>query len=164
MDVTDFQKKLEKAKRASTAQLLFKCARIVNERAIAGVELPSGERPRTSHMALFPHIELEGGTRVTDLANKVGITKQAVGQLVDDLQRFGVVERVPDPDDRRAKRVCFTEAGRASMLQGLKHLREIERELGRAIGRKTMTALHDALLVLNDHLDQLESTDEAHSD
>ena len=149
-----FVRQLETAKRASTSHLLIKCARLVNERAVASLPAPvaaGGERPRTSHLALMPHIELQGGTRVTDLAAKIGITKQAVGQLVDDMERFGIVERVPDPDDGRAKRVCFTEAGRASMLQGLEHLRRVDKELAKILGRTSMADLRRALLALHDH-------------
>jgi DNA-binding MarR family transcriptional regulator len=104
-------------------------------------------------MALFPHIDLEGGTRVTELASKLGVTKQAVGQLVDDLQAYGWVERRPDPDDGRAKRVHFTEHGKASMLDGLQHLRSVEKQLTRALGKPVLTSLHDALLKLHDLLE-----------
>ena len=132
---------------------MFKCARLLNERALGSLPTPPTLRPRAAHLALFPHIELQGGTRITDLATKVGTTKQAVGQLIDELERQGAVERLPDPDDRRAKRVQFTDAGKASILAGLSHLRGIERELARAIGRDTMASLHTALLALHDHLE-----------
>lgn len=161
-----FARRLETAKRASTSHLLIKCARLVNERAVASLPGPMGqdavgERPRTSHLALMPHIELDGGTRVTDLAAKIGITKQAVGQLVDDMERFGIVERMPDPDDGRAKRVCFTGRGRESMLQGLDHLRRVDKELTRVLGREPMAELRRALLTLHDHYqDDAEAQDE----
>lgn len=83
----------------------------------------------------------------------MGITKQGVGQLVDDLERFGLVARLRDPSDGRAKRVCFTKLGRQSMLDGLRHLRGLENELRRELGRETMSALHDALLALHEHLE-----------
>lgn len=149
----DFESELEAAKRASTAQLLFRCARLVNERAIATLPGTGELRPRAAHMALFPHIDLAHGTRITTLATKLGVTKQAVAQLVDDLESMGVMARVADPDDGRAKRVVFTDAGRASMLDGLAHLRSIEEELCRAIGADVMRALHEALATLHDHLE-----------
>lgn len=152
--MTHFERKLAEAKRASTAQLLFKCARLVNERALETLPVFGDTKPRASHMALFPHVNLDEGTRITDLATKLGISKQAVSQLVDDLEEMGAMERIADPDDGRAKRVVFTATGRAAMLDGLKHLRSIERELTRAIGKDTMGALHAALLSLNDHLEE----------
>lgn len=156
--MTSYERKLEAKKRASTAQLLFKCARLVNERALETLPTePAAPRPRPAQMALFPHIDLREGTRVTELAAKLGITKQAVGQLVDDLEAYGWMERRPDPDDGRAKRVHFTEHGKASMLDGLDHLQQIERELVRAVGKPVMASLHAALLELHDHLDPPES-------
>lgn len=151
-----FPEALEAAKRASTAQLLFKCARLVNERALATFPGAEGEaRPRPAHMALFPHIALDG-TRPSELAKKLGVSKQAVGQLVGELEAMGIVERRPDPDDGRAKRVCFTEQGLRSILDGLAHLRRVEAELAQAIGEDTMSSLREALLVLHD---QLEASD-----
>ena len=48
------------------------------------------------------------GTRLSDLAQRATITKQAMMQLVDDLQEMGCVRRVPDPQDARAKTVRLT--------------------------------------------------------
>ncbi len=148
-----YRAELEARKRESTAQLLMKCARLVNERALARVPKVSGvPAPRPAHTALFPHVPLEGGIRLSELAAKVGITKQAVGQLVDDLEASGVVERAPDPDDARAKRVRWTPKGRKALLAGLATLREVEDELRQAIGDRRWSALHDALGALHDHL------------
>ena len=152
-----FEDDLEQAKRASTAHLLLRCARLVNEHAIASLPTgPDAERPRASHLALFPHIELDGGTRVTELATKLGITKQGVGQLVDDLEGMGMVERRPDPDDGRAKRVCFTEHGKAAMLHGLSHLASVDEDLLKILGERKMTGLRRALLALYDHFESAE--------
>lgn len=153
--VTDFERKLTAAKRSATLHLLFKCARLLNERAIASLgSARSPVQPRAAHLSLFPHIELDGGTRVTVLAEKLGITRQAVGQLVDDLEAMGAVARVPDPEDGRAKRVVFTPAGRKSMLDGLEHLKALEDELALVVGKRPMAALRKALLLLHDHLEQ----------
>jgi len=149
-----FEDDLEQAKRASTAHLLFRCARLLNEQAIASMPVdPDVERPRAAHLALFPHIELHGGTRVTELASKLGITKQAVGQLVDDLEGMGMVQRRPDPEDGRAKRVCFTEQGRTGMLQGLAHLGRVDDQLVEILGPRAMAGLRRALLLLYDHFE-----------
>jgi DNA-binding MarR family transcriptional regulator len=149
-DDPTYLRELEAHKRASTAQLLFKCARLVNERALARVPA-GGARPRPAHTQLFPHIALEG-TRITEIADKLGITKQAVGQLVDDLVAWGLVRRVPDPDDARARRVVWTAKGRRGLMEGLAHLKELEGELAGALGEARFAALHDTLLALHDHL------------
>ena len=141
---------LESTKRRSTLQLLFKAARLLDEEALARVaEKPGRPRLRRSHTSLFPHIDLEG-TRITDLADRLGVTKQAVSQLVDDLEELGVVERLPDPDDARARRVRFTARGRTGLLDGLAVLEAVEREYAAKIGERRMLQLRDALLAVVD--------------
>ncbi len=65
-----------------------------------------------SHMGIFQHVDHPPeGTRQTELAERMQITKQALGELVDDMERRGMVERRPVPGDRRAKLVCLTDLG-----------------------------------------------------
>jgi DNA-binding MarR family transcriptional regulator len=144
-----FRRQLERRKRESTLQLLFKAARLANERSVAHVRRtrPRSAGLRTAHTSLFPHIDLEG-TRLTELARRVGTSKQAVAQLVDDLEAMGVVEKHPDPDDGRAKRIRFSEAGRDALLDGLEALEEVEAELAAEIGERRMLALWGALTKL----------------
>jgi len=141
--------KFEALKRQSVAQLLFKCARLVNERAIARVNERGGAGPalRAAHTTLFPHLNAEG-VRGADLAKKLGVTKQAVSQLVTELEEWGVVEQIADPQDGRAKLVRFTKKGEQALLQGLAVLGELETELTDKIGKRRMQELHTALLAL----------------
>jgi DNA-binding MarR family transcriptional regulator len=143
-----YRARLEDAKRASVAQLLFKAARLLNEEAIARVRAATGERRiRTAHTALFPHVSLDG-TRLTELAARLGVTKQAAGELVAELEAMGVLERVPDPSDGRAKLIRFSARGRQGLLQGLGVLRAIEHELAGRLGPRRMLGLHGTLLDL----------------
>lgn len=130
----------------STFELLFRAARLVNERAVARVQAGGG-RLRTAHTQLFPHIT-SAGVRLTELADSLGVTKQAVGPLVDDLEREGIVERTDDPDDRRAKLIRWTKRGERALLHGLGVLAELERELAPAVGKARMAALADTLEAL----------------
>jgi DNA-binding MarR family transcriptional regulator len=148
----EFRARLETEKRASTLQVLFKVARQLDERALARLGTLSGQRLRRSHTQLLPHIDLDG-TRMSDLAERLGVSKQAVTQLVDELESLGVAERVPDPEDARARRVRFTARGRAGFFEGLATLRELERELGLAIGEKQLAELRSALLAIHDCLE-----------
>lgn len=134
----------EAAKAASVGQLLFKAARLWNEQAIERVRA-QGFPIRTSHTLLFPHLDLHG-TRLTVLAKRVGISKQAVGQLVDDLQAMGVVERVADPHDARAKLIVFSaDRGQPGLFAGLRVLGEMQQELAAEIGSDDMARLHGIL-------------------
>ena len=64
---------------------------------------------RPKHGAVFANIERQG-TRPSAMAERAGIGKAAMGELIDELQRLGYVRREPDPSDRRAKLVVPTDA------------------------------------------------------
>ena len=68
---------------------------------------------------------------------------------------MGVVERRPDPTDRRARLVCFTDAGFESMLEGLEHLRGMDRWMRKGLG-DAVDALHEILERLITHLDDVQ--------
>jgi DNA-binding MarR family transcriptional regulator len=139
------RRRFEATRDAATLQLLFKASRLANERALARAAAGAPGPPvRAAHTALFPHLDFEG-IRLTELAAKVGVTKQAVGQLVDDLAKQGVVERVPDPEDKRAKRIRFSRRGYAALMHGLGVLRDVEAELAAAVGVRRMHDLHETL-------------------
>jgi DNA-binding MarR family transcriptional regulator len=152
-----YRSELEAQKRGSSIQVLFKVARLLDEEALRRVASQTGHiHIRRAHTALFPHIDL-AGTRITELAERMGISKQAVSQLVDDLEALDVLARVPDPEDARAKRVVFTERGRRGLLEGLLVLRTLEEELTERIGNDSMTALRTALLAIHDELERVEA-------
>lgn len=79
------------------------------------------------------------------LAERIGLTKQAVQQGLDQLESAGLVRRDPDPVDRRAKYVVLTEAG----LYALEARREAEKEVERLwrdrLGKKGLNRLRKAL-------------------
>lgn len=89
---------------ADVARLL---AQLLVERAAAhGLVLTLGQA-RT----LF-RLERMGAVRGTDLADGMGVEPMTVVRLVDGLEARGLVERRPDPDDRRAKRIVLTPSAR----------------------------------------------------
>ena len=99
------------------------------------------------HAAVFGMID-GGGTRIGVLADRAGVTRQAMSQLVDELERKGYVARAPDPEDRRAKLVQLTDRGWDCIRCGQSHIRDIEREYAARLGR----ARFDHLVELLDDL------------
>jgi DNA-binding MarR family transcriptional regulator len=95
----------------------------------------------------------EAGTRLTDLADQAQVTKQSAGFLVDQLERAGYVERVPDPTDARARLVRLSARGRAVQECARQEERRIEKEWERHLGRDRMRALRAALLDLREITD-----------
>ena len=102
---------------------------------------------RTVHTSVLPHVGFEG-TRLTDLAAKLGVSKQAAGQLVDELVDFGYLERLPDPTDARAKLIRYSKKGKAGILEGLAILKELENELMEIVGAPAMKTMHEALATI----------------
>lgn len=93
---------LERVKRGSLGQALLQAARLFDEQALAELREQTGIAwLRRSHTAVLPHIDFDG-TRTSSIADRMGISKQAVNQVLDDLVSMGVVERTPDPEDGRA--------------------------------------------------------------
>lgn len=134
----DFAERLHAAKNASMAQLLMRCARLLNAQAVERIPVPPGApRLRPSHTSVFPHIDLQG-TRPSEIARRMGISKQAVGQLVADLEAMGAVERCPDPADKRARLVRFSQAPGRGLLDGIAVLMAFEQELADDIGDDLM--------------------------
>ena len=89
---------------------------------------------RPSHGNVMEQLELEDGLRLTDLASRAGITAQSMGELVDDLEVKGYVERRPDPGDRRAKRIHLTERGRKNALVAKRATADVEDQLAELLG------------------------------
>jgi DNA-binding MarR family transcriptional regulator len=149
----------DKAKRESTGQLLLKCARLWDEAAIARINREAGAPLyRPVHTKLFPHIALEG-TRLGTLAERLGVSKQAVSQWVAELVALGVLELCADADDRRAKRVRFTARGVKGIHQGLAALGAIEAELAAGVGARRMAALGKTLAAILPKLEALAGGD-----
>jgi DNA-binding MarR family transcriptional regulator len=140
----------ESAKRNSFLQVLFKAARLVNERSLAQFREQSGrDGIRPAHSAVFPHIPFDG-IRLTDLADTLGVTKQATQQLVDDLEAMELIERTPDPSDGRAKLIQWSKAGREGMSFGVALLKSLESEYAEAVGEERLQAAHEVLLEMID--------------
>lgn len=132
---------------ANTTALLG-LAYVALGRRIVDRVVAAGFPQRPAHSAVFAHIDVEGGTRLTTLAARANITPQAIGELVDDLERQGYVRRRPDPDDRRAKRIVLTARGTACVRAAQGAIADLEGELHDAIGGKQLEALHEALVAI----------------
>jgi DNA-binding MarR family transcriptional regulator len=141
---------LDRARNANTARMLLRCARLVSERAIDDVRTRTGEqRLRNSHTTLLLNMELEG-IRLTELARRLGVSKQTTAELVDDLEQMRVLERVKDPDDGRAKLIRFArrKSGRLALFDVLAVLAEVEAKLASTLDADDLAALRRGLQAL----------------
>ncbi len=53
----------------------------------------------------------ERGKRLTTISERLLLSKSTITRIIDELEESGWVERIPDPDDRRAQRVVLTPSG-----------------------------------------------------
>ena len=90
------------------------------------------------------------GERPSDLAARLRITKQALNHLLGQLERLGYLERHPDPDDRRAKRIALTPRGVKAGLTIRKAVADLESIWARQLGPDRFDQLRTLLRDLGD--------------
>jgi DNA-binding MarR family transcriptional regulator len=93
-----------------------------------------------SHIHITRHLALEG-SRLTDLAQRAGVSKQAMGKLVDQCQAWDLVQRQNDAQDARARRVTFTATGLAWLQAFEEAVSQTEAELRAAVGPEVATVI-----------------------
>jgi DNA-binding MarR family transcriptional regulator len=89
------------------------------------------------------------GARPSDLATRLRISKQALNYLLRELERLDYLERRPDPDDLRAKRIALTSRGKAAVKVIRDAVAETETEWARQLGPKRFAQLRTLLHDLN---------------
>ena len=89
--------------------------------------LAAREKISAAHIHITRHLALEG-SRLTELAQSAGVTKQGMGELVNQCAAWGLVERTDDPRDSRAKIIKFTDTG----LSWLRATRGVRNQCGPA--------------------------------
>ncbi len=93
---------------------------------------------------LLEHL-LASGMSQSALTAASGLTKQAVQQLLDQLEKQGVVRRDADPSDKRAKLVVLTELGQRDLAERQAVLDELEARSREALGKKTFKKLRKSV-------------------
>ena len=134
---------LEVLKSRSIAQLAMRCGRLINELGFA-MAREANPDIRAGHLALMPHLE-HTGSRVTEIAERAGISKQAVSVHVAELIDMRILEAVADPLDGRAKLIRFTKQGRAEIARGLGLLANIDARIREELGQRRSDALRRSL-------------------
>ena len=93
-----------------------------------------------AHIHITRHLAT-GGSRLTELAQSAGMSKQAMGALVTQCEAWGMVERAPDPHDARARLLRFTPTGLAWLQAYRAAVEQAELELRQAVGDEVATVL-----------------------
>ena len=94
----------------------------------------AGFRPRTRTQTMILINISNGITRAAELARVLGVSRQAIQQQINELEQDELVTQIPDPEDRRANRIVFSEKGSELINAALASLRQAEQSLAIRIG------------------------------
>jgi DNA-binding MarR family transcriptional regulator len=131
------------SRRINTIALLGRAYSQLGFRIVDGV-VGAGFPQKPRHSAVFAQIRPEG-SRLSDLARGANMTPQSMGEIVDELEELGYVERRPDPGDRRAKLVTLTARGRECVSAGELTIRGLESDIDALLGADTHAELRHML-------------------
>jgi DNA-binding MarR family transcriptional regulator len=134
---------------SNTVVLLREAYLVLNDLVVVRLTELGHDAIRPSHGAVFQYLD-ETGTTVSALAARAQMTKQAMAELVLHLERHGYVERVPDPDDRRAKLVRPTATGRRVVAIAQELVPEVEGFIDTVLGPERASDLRRDLRILHE--------------
>lgn len=135
----------------NTGLLLFYPYRAMEARVLTRVRA-AGYDVTTAQARIFARIG-PSGTRLSDLAAQAQVTKATAGFIVDQLERAGLVTRVPDPDDGRARLVTITVRGHDAARIAADEVAAVEQEWTAHLGVRGMRQLRQALTQLREITD-----------
>jgi DNA-binding MarR family transcriptional regulator len=125
-------------------QLLGDARRWFDEALLAALEETGASHVSPTQLGLFSVLD-EDGTTVSELARRMGVTRQTAHQAVHGLVHLGLLEQAPDPASARRRLIRRTPEGRRAHQQADLVLRELEETLAERIGRDAVAALRAAL-------------------
>lgn len=102
--------------------------------------LAARDQVGAAHIHITRHLAV-GGSRLTDLAMRAGMSKQAMGDLVNQCEAWGLVRREADPHDKRARQVVFTASGLLWLEAFRTAVTQAENEFRQAVGQDVATVV-----------------------
>lgn len=121
-------------------RLLFRATHTMNAEMAARVQARGYADFQPSFTALLAHLDTEG-TRITTIAKRMDISRQAASKLLQAIEARGYVERLPDPTDSRAVIARHTASGRRLLLTAIEIMQSIEREYEASLGTEGLARL-----------------------
>ena len=127
------------AMRRFDARVLYLMAHNVDV-PLALSNLAARDQISAAHIHITRHLALEG-SRLSELADLAGMSKQAMGTLVDQCEAWGLVLRLPDGTDARAKRITFTPDGLAWLEAFKQAVAQAQTEFREEVGAEVATVV-----------------------
>lgn len=136
-------------------RLLIESFRYFRERTLVNLRTHGFNDLNPVHAAMLRRVD-EGGTNISDIAVRMGVTKQAAAQLVVRAADLGYVSCQPDPNDSRKKMVRCTTRGTRFLgyLEGV--VEDSVRDVAGVIGAQRLHELEETLKLIASQLRQPE--------
>jgi DNA-binding MarR family transcriptional regulator len=131
---------------------LTRTLRVYNKRLVTALHEQGFEDFSPAFPQILSNLDTEG-TRINVLAVRAGVTRQAAGQLVAEIERCGYVERHDAPEDARATVVRFTARGRKLLATVLALVEKEEAAFARVLGADHFERVRVGLARLADEID-----------
>lgn len=143
---------LRKYRNSKLYRPLGRIWRVYNKRLVTALHAKGFADFSPAFPQILSNLDTQG-TRIGVLATRAGVTRQAAGQLVAEIERCGYVERRPSDEDARATVVRFTARGRKLLATVFDLVEEIEGEFAAILGAREFEALRANLARLADAVD-----------
>jgi DNA-binding MarR family transcriptional regulator len=134
-------------------RLLLRITRVMTVETVARMRARGVSEMQPSFPWLLGNLDTEG-TRIGALARRMGTSRQAVSQLSKEIEAAGLVERIPDPTDRRGVIIRFTPHGRKVLGRAVEIMTGMEADYAAVIGEQGLVRLKRTLNKLLDEVDR----------
>jgi DNA-binding MarR family transcriptional regulator len=129
-------------------RLLLHAHRRAQAASLAKLQQRGHAQVRPGHLPVITNLDVEG-TRISDLANRAGMTRQMMGRLVRELEELDYVDSHSDPTDQRAVIVTLTDRGTRFLADAPAAIADVERDYANLLGADELRQLRDALVRLS---------------
>jgi len=137
---------------ANLRQRLLRTSRAVNTAIVDGLHQRGFTQLSSTHTALLSNLDLEGSS-LTIIAQRAGMTKQAMGRLADELASLKYIKRTPSKDDKRVVKIEFTPAGLKLMNHSFNIMQELENRCAAHLGENRFQNLLKSLQDIEDEFE-----------
>lgn len=123
----------EATRRNNLRQLLLRASRTVNSHVVERLRAKGYTRLRSTHTTLLSNLPLAGAS-VTEVAQRAGITKQAMGRLASELEKTGYLKQDERDNDGRVRKLMLTTTGVKLMFDSFEVMASLQKSYAEAIG------------------------------
>ena len=134
----------------SSGRLFLLAYRDFQVRCVPMLEAHGHGKLTAAHITALTHIDSEG-VRIVTLAERANMTKQSMGDLIQELESQGYVSRIRDSEDKRASIITLTEQGQKFFVDAQEITQEIDRAYADILGEAGVKQLRGLLVKLLEH-------------